>query len=89
MAAAARRELYEELGVQVVVVGQPEFIIRDPGSHYLLIFTPVSVTGEPQCREHLELRWAKPEDLANMSLAPGDRWYLDFIFRRTQQQRCH
>ena len=83
LAAATRRELHEELGVQALDVGTPDFIIRDEGSFYLLVFIPVTINGEPRCREHIELRWATQQELAKMPLAPSDGFYLDFLVRRS------
>jgi len=75
---AVRRELREELGVKVIDVGDQEFTIRDLGSPFLIIFAPVEIVGEPQCHEHVELKWGKLEDLALLPLAPGDRRYVEF-----------
>ena len=38
---AASRELHEELGVDVVTVGEPIFSLQDPGSPFLVMFCPV------------------------------------------------
>lgn len=75
---AACRELREELGVKVVDVGHEEFTIRDPDSPFLIAFAPVWITGEPQCHEHVELRWVSLRDLASLPLAPTDRCYVEF-----------
>lgn len=77
-AAAVRRELNEELGVDVVEIGKEDLAIRDPDSSYLIIFTPVRIIGEPTCREHLEIRWAPLNELAQLPLAPADRQYVNF-----------
>lgn len=78
IAAAARRELREELGVKVIEVGDEEISIPDPDSSYLIVFTPVRIVGEPTCNEHIGLLWAAPKDLRELPLAPSDRLYLDF-----------
>lgn len=75
---AARRELREELGVNVIDVGIQEFAVRDLDSPFLIVFTPVKIIGEPQCREHIELKWGKLRDLALLPLAPSDRRYVEF-----------
>src|SRR5262245_11283091 len=46
---AARRELSEELGVDVAHVGDVELSINDPGSSFVIEFHPVKITGEPAC----------------------------------------
>jgi 8-oxo-dGTP diphosphatase len=75
---AAQRELREELCVNVIEVGTPDFSIHDPDSPFLIVFAPVKIIGEPQCREHLEFTWAKLTDLALLPLAPSDRSYVEF-----------
>jgi mutator protein MutT len=78
IAAAAHRELREELSVQVIEVGHEEIEIADPGSSYLIVFIPVHISGEPICNEHMALMWAKPSELEDLPLAPSDRRYLEF-----------
>lgn len=78
IAVAARRELREELGVNVIDVGVQEFAIRDLDSSFLIVFTPVKIIGEPQCHEHIELKWGELRDLALLPLAPSDRRYVEF-----------
>ena len=76
-ADAARRELREELGVEVIEVGDEELVIADPDSPFLIVFVPVRVAGEPTCHEHIALRWGRPSELADLPLAPSDRRYID------------
>ena len=70
---AARRELAEELAVEVLSVGERLFALRDPGSPFVVEFYPVEIAGEPVALEHEALLWAEPEDLAGLDLAPSDR----------------
>jgi mutator protein MutT len=77
-AAAARRELYEELGVEVAEIGEAEFTIADPGSPFLIVFVPVRIAGEPRCHEHIALKWGRLSDLAGLHLAPSDRRFVEF-----------
>ena len=79
-ADAARRELHEELGVEVTEVGAEEFVIADPDSPFLIVFTPVHITGEPACREHIAFRWGRPSELARLPLAPSDRRYVEYRY---------
>jgi mutator protein MutT len=82
---AARRELREELGVNVIEVGAEEFTIHDPDSPFLIVFAPVQIAGEPQCREHIELRWGKLSDLVSLPLAPSDKRYVEFRLHSGQR----
>ena len=70
---AARRELAEELAVEVVSVGERLFERQDPGSPFVVEFYPVEIAGEPVALEHEALIWARPADLAGLDLAPSDR----------------
>jgi len=82
---AARRELREELGVNVTEVGPVAFSVADPGSDFVIEFLPVRIEGEPECLEHLALVWREEEDILSLALAPSDRRYVVF---RSQVQRC-
>ena len=70
---AAQRELAEELGVEVVSVGELLFELPDPGSPFVIEFHPVEIAGEPVPLEHDELLWALPAELEDLDLAPSDR----------------
>lgn len=72
---AVRRELAEELGVEVVSVGEVEFSRADPGSHFVIEFLPVRIEGEPACLEHAALAWVPLDRLLDLPLAPSDRAY--------------
>jgi len=74
---ATRRELREELGVEVVDVMDEELAIADPGSPFLIAFVPVTIRGEPTCREHTALAWGTPAELIELPLAPSDRRYVE------------
>ena len=70
---AAHRELKEELGFEVQSVGEALFSCQDPGSRFLIEFVEVQVSGIPQPIEHDEIRWAMPQEMRGLSLAPSDR----------------
>jgi mutator protein MutT len=70
---AARRELREELGVQVVSVGRLLFQRRDHGSQFLIQFVEVTISGVPQPLEHEQLAWVPLNKVLNYDLAPSDR----------------
>jgi mutator protein MutT len=79
--AAISRELDEELGVEVIMVGEPEFIAQDRDSPHMLFFVPVSIEREPVCREHTELRWVSFRELKDIPLAPCDGLYREHMAR--------
>jgi len=76
---AAKRELAEELGVQVLGVGRPVFSIADPGSQFLIEFVPTAIVGEPHCLEHIDLKWLPVEQLSSLQLAPSDERFAEFL----------
>src|SRR5688572_29795543 len=68
--AALRRELREELALEVEAIGAELFRAVDPGSHFVISFIPVAVVGEPSCLEHEAFAWCELSDLLLMPLAP-------------------
>ena len=76
-AEAIRRELVEELEVEPVSVGEPEFEIADLGSPFLIVFIPVRIEVEPRAIEHSDLTWASVDELLVMPLAPSDRRFVE------------
>ena len=76
---AARRELLEELGVDVVAVAAPLFSVADPGSEFVIEFVPTSIRGEPTCVEHSDLKWLPLDELPMLDLAPSDRSFVEFL----------
>lgn len=79
---AARRELLEELGVNVQTVGPTQASFQDPGSDYVIQFVPAVVEGEPRLIEHADLRWVTPHEAQSFALAPTDRAYISHIHKR-------
>lgn len=73
---AARRELGEELGVEVLDVGPPIFSAEDPGSPFVIRFVEIRIAGEPRAREHTEIRWVGSEELSGLRLAPADARFV-------------
>ena len=74
---AARRELSEELGVEVSSLGALLHAIPDPGSPFLVEFHAVEIHGEPLALEHEALAWVLPDELPLYSLAPSDRTFAE------------
>jgi mutator protein MutT len=81
---AARRELSEELGLQVTAVRETLFFCRDPGSAFVIEFVDVDVEGEPMAIEHEIVRWVTGEDMLGLNLAPAD---AAFVARHFGTQR--
>jgi 8-oxo-dGTP diphosphatase len=71
--AAVRRELAEELGVEVTALGELLLARPDPGSAFVVEFYRAEIAGEPAPLEHDEIAWVDPAQLAALPLAPSDR----------------
>jgi mutator protein MutT len=84
---AARRELREELGVEVLAAKHEEFAIVDPGSPFLIAFVPVTIAGEPVCHDHTALAWGTLAELAEFPLAPSDRRFVEHCLAREAAAR--
>ncbi|HYU35900.1 MAG TPA: NUDIX domain-containing protein [Thermoanaerobaculia bacterium] len=74
---AARRELAEELGVEVATAGALLWEAPDPGSPFVVEFYAVEIRGEPAALEHDALAWVLPEELPLYPLAPSDRAFAE------------
>lgn len=74
---AAHRELREELDVEVTTIGRELYAVNDAGSPFVIAFVEIQVSGTPDCREHMELRWCSPPELTTLELAPSDRLFVD------------
>lgn len=83
---AARRELAEELGVEVVAVGALLWAAPDPGSPFVIEFYGVEIRGEPVPLEHGALAWALPEELPLFTLAPSDHAFAEILRERQMQK---
>lgn len=81
-ADAIRRELREELGVEVQNVGLEELAFDDPGSPFRIAFIPVTISGEPACHEHAALLWAEVSELMQLPLAPSDNRFVEHRISR-------
>jgi 8-oxo-dGTP diphosphatase len=88
-AAAAQRELSEELGVDVTCVEPAEFTIMDPDSVFEIAFVPVAIEGTPTCHEHIALCWGTPDELSLLPLAPSDRRFVEARLRAASLQKPH
>jgi mutator protein MutT len=85
LAAAARRELAEELGVAVVAVGETLFSRQDPGTQFLIEFVAVAIEGTPEALEHVALAWVSRDQLADLPLAPIDSLFAQVVVHHKEQ----
>ena len=76
---AMRRELWEELGIEVLALGREVFAIEDAGSPFLIVFVETQISGAPVCKEHTELRWGPLTELSGLPFAPSDRRFVDHM----------
>jgi 8-oxo-dGTP diphosphatase len=77
------RELDEELAVSAHV-GRFLCSTRFEGdgvSLELLVYAVDSYVGEPQLREHDEIRWVRPEQISTFDLADSDRRVAEELYR--------
>jgi mutator protein MutT len=74
--AAADRELEEELGLRAVRLGTLLLSASDGASPFVIHFVEVEAEGEPEAREHSEVGWFTPEELAALPLAPADARFV-------------
>ena len=77
---AVRRELDEELGVEVTGIGEVLYSDRDEGSPFVITFVETQILGGPEAIEHLDVRWVKQGDLGGMELAPTDARFVSEVF---------
>jgi 8-oxo-dGTP diphosphatase len=81
LADAARRELQEELGVQVTATGAVCFVVADPGSAFVLEFLAVEIAGTPRPTEHAQVAWVPAAAIGDLPLCPGDRAFAATLCR--------
>ncbi len=75
-AHAVRRELREELALDVDAVGATQFVATDPGTPYRIEFIETAATGTPQPLEHSEVAWCTLAELSELPLAPTDARFV-------------
>ena len=67
-----QRELREELGVETRI-GSLVCTVRPSESFQLTVHRASIVEGEPELREHTELRWVSLEEMQRYDMLPADR----------------
>jgi 8-oxo-dGTP diphosphatase len=73
---ALRRELREELSLELMHCGKTLFAARDPGSPFMIRFVEVTVSGDPETIEHERLEWLGTRELLDFPLAPTDARFV-------------
>lgn len=76
---AARRELSEELELEVTHIGPVEFSMLDPGSRYQIQFVRTTAAGVPRALEHSRVEWISATDLLTLPLAPSDLAFARYL----------
>jgi mutator protein MutT len=74
---AVRRELAEELSLEVTALGRYLGRHADPGAPFVIHFVQVEVSGEPVSVEHELVAWATEAGLSDYALAPGDHAFVE------------
>ena len=79
-ADALRRELAEELGVDVVASSRIGVDVPLAGALVLRAYRARIVAGTPVALDHAALCWVDADELAGVDLVPNDRvWLADLI----------
>ena len=73
--AALRRELNEELGIELAAdVPQRLSAAADPtGAIVITLYTCLEWAGEPRCLDAQALGWFKPQEMPGLAMPPLDR----------------
>lgn len=74
---ALRRELREELSVEVISTGDTLLINHDTGSPFEIHFVPTEIEGEPIAQEHDRIEWIPITSCDQYPLAPSDREFVE------------
>lgn len=73
---AARRELAEELELEVTSVGELVLSVADGRSPFVIDFVDTVAEGSPSALEHDELGWFTVDEMLGMRLAPADAHFV-------------
>ena len=76
---AVKRELREELGIEVNVgeVFEIGFFSGETKDIVLIVYRCSIVQGTPFCHEADEMRWLSPREIVNLRMPPADEPILD------------
>lgn len=75
--SAARREIREELSLQVLGVRGQSVPMDDPASDYTIEFVATVTQGDPEPLEHEEIAWVPLDEVTDYDLAPADRTFAE------------
>lgn len=81
-ADAVRRELAEELALEVIEVSEALHAVADSGAPFVIHFHPVAVRGEARPLEHDQVGWFTLAELETMELAPADERFVAWLGAR-------
>jgi mutator protein MutT len=76
---AVRRELAEELAMDVVAQGRLLLSVRDQDSPFVIHFLEVAAAGDPTPLEHSAVGWFTPEEMGDLRLAPADARFVTLL----------
>ena len=79
---AAKRELCEELCIEVVSIGNLLFSHQDPGSTFIINFWEIKIQGDPNPNEHNAIKWVEKEDLIKYKLTINDRKFCQNLINQ-------
>ena len=82
-----RRELSEELCLEVVSVKETLFSADDKGAPFIIEFVKVAVQGTPELSEHLEIGWFGLDTLVLLPLAPADALFVEHLVSVRDERR--
>ena len=75
MLEAVRRELAEEMALDVVSLGPVRLTVGDPGAAFVIDFVEAVAEGDAEAREHTRVAWLTLDEMTAMPLAPADRLF--------------
>ncbi|WP_237068376.1 NUDIX domain-containing protein [Microbulbifer guangxiensis] len=75
-ASAIRRELLEELELEVTFIGETLFTAQERDSPFRINFIGVETRGNPVLHEHAAIRFCSLEEMNELSLAPSDQEFV-------------
>lgn len=78
-AEAVRRELAEELGLDMLALGDALFSAADEGAPFVIEFVETLAAGTPVLHEHSEVGWFTVEELSSLPLAPADTLFASSL----------
>lgn len=79
------RELEEELGVEAQI-GSIVCTVHPSERFHLTVHKAQIVTGEPELREHTELRWVPLAELSSYDMLPADRPVIEALTEEAKKE---